>query len=340
LLKEIKITKNYLKNETIQTIYFGGGTPSLLTVEEINRIIEEISVFHNLSNEIEISLEMNPDDIFENYVKDLVKTGVNRISLGIQSFFEEDLKLMNRRHTVLQSFTSVPILKSTGFKNISCDLIYALTGMTLAKWKQNLHYFFETESVHLSAYHITYEPKTTFTKFLKTGKLKEIDEALSIRMMDILIEETEKHGMIWYETSNFAKPGYFSKHNMSYWMQEKYLGLGPAAHSYNHRERRFNHANLNRWIDAINSETQAYDVEILSPSEIYNDYILTSLRTIWGVDLKKIRMEMGIQYYDHILKQLNKQIEYGYIFKDNDQIYLTKKGKLIENTILEKLFFV
>jgi oxygen-independent coproporphyrinogen-3 oxidase len=339
LIKEIKIRKNYLNGDRIGTIYFGGGTPGLMNAREINSVLDETAKQYTFENDVEISIELNPDDVDRAYVEELKKTPVNRISLGIQSFFDDDLKLMNRRHSTKQSSEAISFLQDAGYVNISGDLIYGLPGMTLAKWNQNLDLFFNTGLVHLSAYHLTYEPKTVFYKYLQTGKLKELDEETSLLMFNSLIEKAERNKMIWYETSNFGKEGYFSKHNSGYWQQKKYLGLGPSAHSFDGESRQFNPGDLKGYIEAMNAEAPFFEREILSKADRYNDYILTSLRTVWGADLRYINEHMGPSFYDFIIRNLKPQIENGYLTREDERIYLTRKGKFIENTIIEKLFY-
>ena len=340
IFSEIKLRKNYLNNDTLKTIYFGGGTPSQIKTYEIEKIINEIMKFHRVPEDAEITVELNPDDVDEKYVTELRKTSVNRISIGLQSFFDDDLKLMNRRHNACENEKAVKLLQDAGYSNISGDLIYGLPGLSPAKWKENLNCFFALNIPHLSAYHLTYEPNTVFHNYLKKGKIKEIPEESSEEQFLLLCTETKKNSFIHYETSNFAKEGFYSKHNTAYWQQENYLGLGPAAHSYNGKSRQFNVKSLSKYIERIKQKNKFYETEILSVTDKYNDYLITSLRTIRGVDLNYINGTFGTGYSDYIIKQSEDLINKGYIIKENNKIYITKKGKFIEDNLLEKLFYI
>jgi oxygen-independent coproporphyrinogen-3 oxidase len=340
LKKEIKIRKNYLNNDSIETIYFGGGTPGLMNPKEIDTIIKEIENCHTVKAEAEITVELNPDDVNEQYVKELRQTKINRISLGIQSFFDDDLKTMNRRHDANQSIHAVNLLKKAGYENISGDLIYGLPNMTLQKWTKNLDIFFDLNLVHLSAYHLTYEKKTVFYKYLQTGKFKEIDEELSRAMFETLSENAENNQFIHYETSNLGKEGFFSKHNTAYWQQKKYLGLGTSSHSFDKDSRQYNINNFETYIKALNKNETFFEKEVLSIKDKYNDYLITSLRTIWGIDLNVIKENYGIFFYEYLINHINVQIENKFMIKENNSIYLTQKAKFIEDTIIEKLICI
>jgi oxygen-independent coproporphyrinogen-3 oxidase len=340
LQNEIKIRKNYLNFDGIDTIYLGGGTPGLLTRHEINAIFNEIIKFHTLTKTAEITIELNPEDVTNRYVDGLRETNVNRISLGIQSFFDDDLKLMNRRHNTEKTEEAIRLLKSGGYKNISGDLIYGLPNTTLRKWKENLKLFFDRGLVHLSAYHITYEAGTVFHKFIKTGKLKELDEELSREMFEVLIEIAEKNGFVHYETSNFGKEGFFSMHNLSYWQQKHYMGLGTSAHSFDGTSRQFNISNIKDYMNAVAQGEVFFEKEILSEKDRYNDYLITSLRTLWGTDTKYIKEHIGAKFYEYLSDKISLQIREGFIRKEKENMVLTKKGKFIENTIIESLFYI
>ncbi len=340
LKKELNLRKNYLKNELVETVYFGGGTPSLLNDKEFNEIFEQINNNFEVSKNAEITTEANPDNLSETYLKKLKETPVNRLSIGIQSFFDDDLQLMNRRHTAEQSISAVKRAQDAGFSNISGDLIYGLPEMTSEKWKNNLDAFFKLKIPHLSAYHLTYEPNTVFSKRLKSGKIREIPEEESVNQFKILQKETEKQGFIQYETSNFGKEGFFSKHNMSYWQQKNYLGIGTAAHSYNGTSRQFNIKNIKEYIKRAGADMNYFEKEILSEKDKYNDYIITRLRTMWGVDLNYIRKNTGKKFADYFSEKAQSHIINGNIIQKKNIFCITDKGKFIEDLISEDLFFL
>ena len=288
LKQELKLRKNYLQNQSVETIYFGGGTPSLLNEKELNALFEEIYKDFNVSENPEITLEANPDDLSTEYLKNLRKTPVNRLSIGIQSFFDDDLKMMNRRHSAKESLFAVKEAQNVGFENISGDLIYGLPEMTTKKWEYNLQEFFKLKIPHLSAYHLTYEPNTVFFKYLKTKRIYEIPETESLKQFELLKQLAKAHNFIHYETSNFAKDGFFSKHNTGYWQQKHYLGIGASAHSYDGNSRQFNIKNLKEYITRVGETGAYFEKEILSDADIYNDYIITTLRTVWGTDVSYV----------------------------------------------------
>jgi len=340
LLKELKQRQNYIIKKEVETIYFGGGTPSTLNYKEIQLILNEIKSLFSLTNDAEITLEANPDDLTEEYVNNLKKTDINRLSIGFQSFFDSDLKQMNRRHNASDIYESIKFLKNAGFNNISGDLIYGLPGLTIENWEYNLNEFFKLEIPHLSAYHLTYEPKSVFGNLLKRGKLKEITEEESLEQFKLLKKLAEIHGYIHYETSNFAKKGFFSRHNTAYWQEKPYIGIGVSAHSYNLISRQFNVSNMKQYMKGVSEDCDYYTKEILSLSEQYNDYIITTLRTIWGTDLEKIKYNFGQTYYEYILKQSKKFVLDKYLIIDSNMLKTSAKGKFIEDYILEKLIYI
>ncbi|NPA45470.1 MAG: radical SAM family heme chaperone HemW [Chlorobi bacterium] len=339
LIKELKQRQNYIEKKEIETIYFGGGTPSLLNPIEIQNIIDEISKIYNITNNAEITIEVNPDDINLKYVNELKDTEINRISIGLQSFFNEDLKLMNRRHTSSENINAVKLLQDKGYTNISGDLIYGLPNMTIENWQKNLISFFDLGVPHLSAYHLTYEPNTVFSKFLKKGKIKEIPEENSLKQFELLISEAKKNNFIHYETSNFAKEGFFSRHNSAYWKQKHYLGLGASAHSYNGKSRQFNIANIKEYIKRVEEGSGYFEKEELSITDKYNDYIITSLRTIWGLDLNFIKDSFGQKYYQHIINKSKLLLQQENLYFENKKLKISKKGKFIEDSVLLELFY-
>ncbi len=340
LIQELKIRQNYLKNTKIQTIYFGGGTPSLLNSTEIQTILNEIYAVYSVSKNAELTLEANPDDLSADYVKKLKLTDINRLSVGLQSFSDIDLEMMNRRHKSKEIYSSIKFLQDAGFDNLSGDLIYGLPNSNIEKWKQNLEAFFKLEIPHLSAYHLTYEPNTVFKKYLKTGKIKEISEDTSLLQFEILKEETEKKAYIHYETSNFAKEGFFSKHNTAYWQQKPYLGLGVSAHSYNLKSRQYNVSNLIEYMKRVGEGSGFFEKEELSITDQYNDYLITTLRTMWGTNLAYVKENFKLEHYRFISEQSKDFLKQKLLINDNKILKISKKGKFVEDMILEKLFFV
>ncbi len=339
LYKEIKIKDNFLQDKNIDTIYFGGGTPTLLTINEIENILDEIYSNFSINSNPEITFEANPDDLNKHYLQNLIKTPVNRLSIGIQSFFDDDLKLMNRRHNAGEAINAVKEAQNQGFTNISGDLIYGLPNMTGEKWQKNMNIFFDLEMQHLSAYHLSYEENTIFYKFLKSGKLSEVEEDKSNEFFTMLIEESAKRDFIHYEISNLAKSGYFSRHNSSYWQQKEYLGLGPSAHSYNIKKREWNISNVEKYISRIGEGQLFYENEELDDRMNYNDYIITSLRTIWGSDITYIKENYGKKYSDFCLYSAKKYLAGNFLTLSSNKLILEKKGKFISDKIIEDLFY-
>ena len=340
LKQELKLRKNYLQNQSVNTIYLGGGTPSLLNEKELNALFEEIYKDFNVSENPEITLEANPDDLSTEYLKNLRKTPVNRLSIGIQSFFDDDLKMMNRRHSAKESIFAVKEAQNVGFENISGDLIYGLPEMTTKKWEYNLQEFFKLKIPHLSAYHLTYEPNTVFFKYLKTKRIYEIPETESLKQFELLKQLAKAHNFIHYETSNFAKDGFFSKHNTGYWQQKHYLGIGASAHSYDGNSRQFNIKNLKEYITRVGETGAYFEKEILSDADTYNDYIITTLRTVWGTDVSYVSEKIGNSFAEFLTNKAKTQIHNGNLVLKDNVLYLSEKGKFIENTILENLFYL
>jgi len=340
LKKEIKLQKDYLKNEKISTIYFGGGTPSLLYKNEILEILEELNTYHQIDSEAEITLEANPDDLTMQKIKELKKTPVNRLSIGIQSFFDDDLKFMNRAHNSNEALSSVKTLQDVGFDNITIDLIYGIPNLSDEKWKKNLKTTFDLNIQHVSSYCLTVEPRTALASFIKKGQVKKLDDEQGAKQFQILMEETKNNGFIQYEISNFSKEGFLSKHNSNYWLKEKYLGLGPSAHSYNGNSRQWNVANNFLYIQSLEKSQLKYEKEILSEINQYNEYIMTSLRTIWGIDLIYIQKNFGKKIHDSIIEESRHYINSEHLINSNHKIILSDKGKLIADKIASDLFTV
>jgi len=289
--KEIIYRKKEIQ-ETIETIYFGGGTPSLLNATEITAILALIHQNYNVKKDAEITLEANPDDLTAKKIKEISKTSINRLSIGVQSFFDDDLQLMNRAHNASDSKRCITQALDY-FDNISIDLIYGIPTMSNQKWLQNLEQTFHLKVPHISSYALTVEPKTALANFINKGSFPPINDELALLHFNTLLSETEKHGFIQYEISNFGKKGYFSKHNTSYWQGKPYVGFGPSAHSYQIKTRSWNVANNHKYIQAINKELLPLAIEHLSKNDQFNELVMTGLRTIWGVSISNIKTKFG-----------------------------------------------
>jgi len=340
LRKEIKQSKSYLHDQVVETIYFGGGTPSVLTKEELNEIIECLTDEFQISSRTEITFEANPDDLSPDYLKLLRDTGINRLSIGIQSFTDLQLKKMNRRHDSKQAIECVENAVNAGFDNISIDLIYGLPGLTKQEWKNSLKRAFDLPVQHLSAYHLTYHEGTAFYTWLKKGTLKESNESESTEQFEILLRETEKQGFEQYEISNFAKNSLYSKHNTSYWLGKNYLGVGPSAHSFNGHSRRWNVADVNRYVTALNSGQNYFEEEVLSKKDKYNEYILTRIRTIWGVSVDTLNKNFGEETANYFLKNIQKYRDANLVVEKNNQYNLSQKGLFISDEIMSNLMII
>jgi oxygen-independent coproporphyrinogen-3 oxidase len=340
MFKELDLRQSYLQHETLETIYFGGGTPSLIGATQIQKLIDKIRQSYSVSASAEITIEANPDDLDHHTVRDFKSTAINRFSIGIQSFYEEDLRWMNRAHNALEADSSVKRVQDAGFENITLDLIYGYPLLTDEKWKSSIQKVIDLNIPHVSAYGMTVEPKTVLASFVKKGSQPAMNEQQSSEQYLSLIETLTGAGFEHYETSNFAKPGCYSKHNTNYWKGELYLGIGPSAHSYNRTSRQWNIANNAKYIDGILEGTPAVEFEKLTLENRINEYIMTSLRTLWGMDLNKIEQEFGLDYRKQIEKGLNSYIEKEHITIENDIVTLTNSGKLFADRIASDLFIL
>lgn len=340
--RELELRKDELNNEQIETIYFGGGTPSLLTIGELRMLIDTIYENYEVVEDPEITLEANPDDLSAKKIKELAKLPINRLSIGIQSFFDDDLKFMNRAHTAEESKKCLTEATKY-FDNISIDLIYGLPNMSNEKWLSNLKQAFDFNIPHISSYALTVEEKTVLHKLIEKGKVPPVDENLALEHYNILVAETEKHGYVQYEISNFGNPAYFSKHNTSYWFGEKYLGIGPSAHSFNGFERSWNVSNNTKYINALLVDELPSEKEQLSEINRFNEYIMTGLRTIWGVSFQKIEKEFGAMYLQDLKKSAERHIKSGLLEVElrsfsGKVLVTTKKGKFLADGIASDLF--
>lgn len=342
LVKELQLRKVALKDDTVETIYFGGGTPSILAIDELQLLIDTVYSNYNIIENPEITLEANPDDLSKQQIKKLSNTKINRLSIGIQSFFDDDLKAMNRAHNANEAKKCLEDV-SRYFDNITIDLIYGIPNMSLKKWDKNLQLAFSFGVPHISSYALTVEPKTALESFIKKGTYPRIDEDLALQHFNHLVKETEKHGFVQYEISNFAKPNYFSKHNTSYWQGKRYLGIGPSAHSFNGKQRSWNVSNNTKYIKAINDGILPQEIETLSKKDQYNEYVMTGLRTIWGVSLTYLEEKFGASFKQHFQEACQKFIEDGKLNYTNDEkttIVATSKGKFLIDGIASEMFIL
>ena len=340
LCQELEIRKDYLQGEYIETIYLGGGTPSQLSLEELESIFTTIYNIYKVKEEAEITLEANPDDLAPEYVAMLRQLPVNRISMGIQTFQEDILKLLHRRHTAQQAIEAFQRCRNAGFQNISIDLMYGLPGETLETWKQDLQQAIALHPEHISAYHLIYEEGTTLWNLRERHQVEEADEELSVTLFKTLIDELTQAGYQHYEISNFCLPKLHSRHNSSYWTGKKYLGCGPSAHSFNGTSRQWNVASLDHYIEGIISGKPDYEMEELDIYTRYNDFVITSIRTCWGMPLSYLRTEYGEDLYCYCLRMAKPYLSQGLLETKENILKLTKEGIFISDGIMSDLLWV
>lgn len=326
-------------DEVVETIYFGGGTPSVLSDEEIDSIIEAVYENFDVADNPEITLEANPDDLSKDRIIRLSQSRVNRLSIGIQSFFDEDLKLMNRAHNSAEARESLAQASSL-FDNITIDLIYGIPGMSDEKWKQNIETALSFGIPHVSAYALTVEPKTALRKLVDTGKIASPSDEAAARHFSILTELLQTEGFVHYELSNFGKAGFFSRNNTAYWLGKKYLGIGPSAHSYDGKSRSWNVANNVIYLRKIGNGELPSETEILTKADRFNEYVMTGLRTIWGVSGERVRSEFGIEFESHLLKSAQKAIDGKLLSLEDGILKTTGKGKFLSDGLAADLFWV
>ncbi|MFM9948032.1 MAG: radical SAM family heme chaperone HemW [Saprospiraceae bacterium] len=343
LLRELELRRDYLGDVTIQTLYLGGGTPSLLEATELNRLFEHIYRLYRVAPDAEVTLEANPDDLTEAKIAALRQTPVNRLSIGIQSFADADLQFMNRAHNSGEAQRCIEMALKAGFHDLSLDLIYGTPGMSDQQWATNIETVLAFDVPHLSCYCLTVEPQTALDHFVKKGKARPVDDAQAARQLEYLMQRLETAGYEHYEISNFAKPGRYSRHNTNYWTGEPYLGAGPSAHSFNGVSRQWNVANNARYIRALEPERPDWDAlfekETLTPEQRYNEYVMTSLRTQWGCDLARIRaIDAGFEAY--FLNEVTPFLEDGSVRRSDEVFFLTQKGKFVGDYVASELFFV
>jgi oxygen-independent coproporphyrinogen III oxidase len=335
--QELVLQKDYFR-ETVNTIYLGGGTPSIASSSELNFLFEIIRNEFTVSHDAEITLEANPDDLTESKLNELKNIGINRLSIGIQSFDDAVLKFLNRAHDSADATSCISAARRTGFSNISIDLIYAIPNQDLKQWRQNILRAIALSPEHISAYSLTIEEKTVFGNWSARGKIQPVTDDIAAEQLEVLLALLEEAGYDHYEISNFARPGYHSRHNSGYWQQEKYLGIGPSAHSYNGLVRQHNVSNNYAYVSAVSGDKIPATVEYLSRQDLINDYLLTTLRTSWGTDLSRLREEM-----DYDVAQLHGQyirslIENHLAIMTGPNLVLTRKGKFLADKISSDLF--
>lgn len=339
LSKELKLRASELSDSTLKSIYFGGGTPSVLTIEELHFIFKTLETHYKVDPDAEITLEANPDDLTLSKIKSLADSRINRLSIGVQSFFDEDLQIMNRAH---QSSEAKKCIKNAReyFDNITIDLMYGMPQMTLERWQDNLKIAFSLGIQHLSCYALTVEPKTALEYFVKTKKHPPLDDALSALHFKVLVEYAKATGFVQYEVCSFAEPGFFSKHNTSYWLGKPYLGVGPSAHSFDGRKRSWNVSNNQLYIKSLQDNKLPQTFEVLTPENCFNEYIMTGLRTMWGVSLQKIRDDYGDSFEVKLLNNAKKHLQSKTLVIQNDILRVAPKGQFLSDGIASDLFIV
>lgn len=340
ICKELELRKSFFTNSSIQTIYFGGGTPSLLMISEIGHIINTIRSIWQLDESAEISIECNPDDMTFDYMKGLKSIGINRLSVGVQSFINEELVQINRRHNSEQAQQCIEVAQQAGFTNISIDLIYGLPKQTLQSWKQSLEIAQKLNLQHISTYCLTVEKNTALNTFIKRETISVASEELVLQQFEYLQKWAHEQHFEHYELSNFAHNKAYSKHNTNYWLQQSYLGVGPSAHSYNGQERFWNIAHNQKYIDFIESNKLTYESETLSEIDQYNEYILTGLRTMWGVNKAYIQNHFSIQIFTTFVSKVQIYVQKELLIEENNAVKLTEKALLIADSIIADLFIV
>ena len=339
LVRELQLRQKELGDETVETIYFGGGTPSILPITDIRLLIDTVYKLFTVADNPEITVEANPDDLSEERIIALSENGINRLSIGIQSFFEQDLKLMNRAHNATEALKCLQIAIQY-FDNISIDLIYGTPGMGNQRWLENIQQALDLGIPHISSYALTVEPKTALQQFIKKGIVPQPDDAVAHEQFLLLVDQLEANGFIHYELSNFGKENYFSQNNSAYWLGKKYLGIGPSAHSYDGIHRSWNIANNTLYIKTIEADKLPLEIEKLTPTDRDNEYVMTGLRTIWGVSIDRIEAEFGPVYKNYLLQEAQQYQNSGKLELKNNILRTTREGKFFRDGIASDLFFV
>ena len=340
LCQELEMRKDYLEGEEIETIYLGGGTPSQLSQEELEKIFAYIYKIYKVNEHAEITLEANPDDLTSEYITMISRLPINRLSMGIQTFREETLQLLHRRHTAQQAIAAFQRCREAGIRNISIDLMYGLPGETLETWEADLQQAIALHPEHISAYHLIYEEGTSLWKLREQHQLEEIDEELSVTLFRTLIEKLTQAGYQHYEISNFCLPDLYSRHNSSYWTGKKYLGCGPSAHSFNGVSRQWNIASLDKYINGITIGKPEFEIEDLNLYTRYNDFVITSVRTCWGMSLSRLQSEFGDELYHYCLRMAKPHLVKGLLDIKDNRLKLTPEGIFISDGIMSDLLWV
>jgi len=340
LYKEVELRADYLEDKNIQSIYFGGGTPSILEPEDIARLIDKVSKHFEIDSQVEITLEANPDDLNREKVAKLRQTEINRFSIGIQSFFEEDLRWMNRAHNQKEAESCIMRVQDAGFENITCDLIYGFPLLTDEKWKTNMQKLLDFQIPHISSYSMTVEKKTALDHMIKTGKAPAIDSDQAADQMLMLIDQLKTAGFEQYEISNFAKDGMYAKHNTNYWKGKHYLGIGPSAHSFNGTSRSWNIANNAKYIQDMAQDKLPLETEQLSLLDRINEYTMTSLRTMWGINLALVEDKFGAEVKKQLLINSEAFIYNKQLTQVDNRLTLSDTGKLMADHIMSELFII
>lgn len=337
---EMALRKQYLGDEIIKTIYFGGGTPSQLTIPEFRTIFEAIYTHFIVDENVEITIEANPDDLSDVYLDQLRLLPINRISVGIQSFNDNELHFLKRRHSSDKAKKVIARCKALGYDNISIDLMYGLPNQTMPIWQNNLEQAVDLGIQHISAYHLIYEEDTRLYKLLQQGSVQPVDENVSVDMFSVMIDRLTEAGFVHYEISNFARDGLFSRHNSSYWLGDKYLGLGPAAHSFDGRNRAWNVSSIAGYFDGVGQGHPIIETEQLDIKSAYNDFILTGMRTMWGVSLSDLKKRFGDQMLNYCMKNVQKHINLGTVINDNNTLKLTRDGIFVSDGVMSDLMYI
>lgn len=339
--KEIFLRKNELSKTTLQSLYFGGGTPSILKVDELKSLVDEVLKYFSFDPDIEITLEANPDDLDHNFLKALASTPFNRLSIGTQSFFDEDLKMMNRAHNSSEAESSIKRAQDFGFENISIDLIYGSPTSNFEGWKNNLQKTMALQVPHVSSYALTVEPKTALNQWIAQKKIAAPEESEQHRAFYYLSDFLKAHGFDHYEISNFGKPGFHSRHNSAYWKYQEYLGIGPSAHSYNgNNERSWNIANNKKYIDLLQQNQRANETEMLSAKDQFNEMLMIGLRTTWGVDLAALKEKFSPEFFDFLNQEVQPKLKDGMLLVENNHLKIPEKHWFLADGIASDLFML